>query len=142
MRILRNRNQGALPHSRRGGELCPVRRSVSRFPVQPHYAAPLASRDHVAAGFLALLLGVFGVHKFYLGCNAGFTLLALTVIGGLFHLRNSHGVVWIVSAIEAIAYFSKARVSSSKYTCMANVNGFSPLGFAERPSVSCTARNE
>ena len=44
-------------------------------PVQPHYAAPLASRDHVAAGFLALLLGVFGVHKFYLGYNAqGFTL--------------------------------------------------------------------
>lgn len=54
-------------------------------PVRPHYAAPLASRDHVAAGFLALLLGVFGVHKFYLGYNAqGFTLLALTVIGGLF----------------------------------------------------------
>lgn len=27
-------------------------------PVQPHYAAPLASRDHVAAGFLALLLAL------------------------------------------------------------------------------------
>lgn len=79
-------------------------------PVQPHYAAPLASRDHVAAGFLALLLGVFGVHKFYLGYNAqGFTLFALTVIGGLFTFGIATGVVWIVSAIEAIAYFSKSQ---------------------------------
>lgn len=78
--------------------------------VQPHYAAPLASRDHVAAGFLALLLGVFGVHKFYLGYNAqGFTLLALTVVGGLFTFGIATGVVWIVSAIEAIAYFSKSQ---------------------------------
>lgn len=79
-------------------------------PVQPHYAAPLASRDHVAAGFLALLLGVFGVHKFYLGCNAqGFTLFALTVIGGLFTFGIATGVVWIISAIEAIAYLSKSQ---------------------------------
>ena len=79
-------------------------------PVQPHYAAPLASRDHVAAGLLALLLGVFGVHKFYLGYNAqGFTLLALTVIGGLFTFGIVTGVVWIISAIEAIAYFSKSQ---------------------------------
>lgn len=79
-------------------------------PVQPHYAAPLASRDHVAAGFLALLLGVFGVHKFYLGYNAqGFTLFALTVIGGLFTFGIATGVVWIISAIEAIAYLSKSQ---------------------------------
>lgn len=78
--------------------------------MQPHYAAPLASRDHVAAGFLALLLGVFGVHKFYLGYNAqGFTLFALTVIGGLFTFGIATGVVWIISAIEAIAYFSKSQ---------------------------------
>ena len=79
-------------------------------PVQPHYAAPLASRDHVAAGLLALLLGVFGVHKFYLGYNAqGFTLLALTVIGGLFTFGLVAGVVWIIAIIEAIGYFSKSQ---------------------------------
>ena len=79
-------------------------------PVQPHYAAPLASRDHVAAGLLALLLGVFGVHKFYLGYNAqGFTLLALTVIGGLFTFGLVAGVVWIIAIIEAIGYLSKGQ---------------------------------
>lgn len=83
---------------------------ASRPPIQPHYAAPLASRDHVAAGLLALLLGMFGVHKFYLGYNAqGFTLLALTVIGGLFSFGLVAGVVWIIAAIEGIVYFSKSQ---------------------------------
>lgn len=81
-----------------------------RMPVQPHYAAPLASRDHVAAGLLALLLGAFGVHKFYLGYNAqGFTLLALTVIGGMFSFGLAAGVVWIVAIIEGIGYFAKSQ---------------------------------
>ncbi len=79
-------------------------------PVQPHYAAPLASRDHVAAGFLALFLGLFGVHKFYLGYSAqGFILLALTVIGGLFSFGLAAGVAWIIAVIEAIVYFSKSQ---------------------------------
>lgn len=81
-----------------------------RPPIQPHYAAPLASRDHAAAGLLALLLGMFGVHKFYLGYNAqGFTLFALTVIGGLFSFGLVAGVVWIVAAIEGITYFCKSQ---------------------------------
>ena len=73
-------------------------------------SAQPAEAFHVAAGFLALLLGVFGVHKFYLGYNAqGFTLFALTVIGGLFTFGIATGVVWIISAIEAIAYLSKSQ---------------------------------
>ena len=97
-------------------------------PVQPHYAAPLASRDHVAAGFLALLLGVFGVHKFYLGYNAqGFTLLALTVIGGLFTFGIVTGVVWIISAIEAIAYFSKSQSEFEQIYVYGKREWFSPF---------------
>ena len=97
------------PELQPGGSAQPAE-AFRASPVQPHYAAPLASRDHVAAGFLALLLGVFGVHKFYLGYNAqGFTLFALTVIGGLFTFGIATGVVWIISAIEAIAYLSKSQ---------------------------------
>lgn len=84
--------------------------SFAASPVRPHYAAPLASRDHVAAGFLALLLGFFGVHKFYLGYNAqGFTLMALSVIGGLFSLGITAGVAWIIAIIEGIVYLSKSQ---------------------------------
>lgn len=84
--------------------------SFAASPVRPHYAAPLASRDHVAAGFLALLLGFFGVHKFYLGYNAqGFTLMALSVIGGLFTFGIAAGIAWIVAAIEGIVYLSKSQ---------------------------------
>ena len=39
----------------------------------------------------------------------GFTLFALTVIGGLFTFGIATGVVWIISAIEAIAYLSKSQ---------------------------------
>lgn len=95
------RKEGASPSSSAG---------VSVSPVQPHYAAPLASRDHVAAGLLALFLGLFGVHKFYLGYNAqGFTLMALSIIGGLFSFGLVAGVVWIIAIIEAICYFSKSQ---------------------------------
>ena len=84
--------------------------SFAASPVRPHYAAPLASRDHVAAGFLALVLGFFGVHKFYLGYNAqGFTLMALSVIGGLFSFGIAAGVAWIVAIIEGIVYLSKSQ---------------------------------
>ena len=84
--------------------------SFAPSPVRPHYAAPLASRDHVAAGFLALLLGFFGVHKFYLGYNAqGFTLMALSIVGGLFTLGITAGVAWIVAIIEGIVYLSKSQ---------------------------------
>lgn len=46
------------PELQPGGSAQPAE-AFRASPVQPHYAAPLASRDHVAAGFLALLLGVF-----------------------------------------------------------------------------------
>lgn len=78
--------------------------------VQPHYVAPLASRDHVAAGLLAIFLGVFGVHKFYLGYNVqGFTLLALSIIGGILSFGLIAGVVWIVAIIEGIIYLAKTQ---------------------------------
>lgn len=78
--------------------------------VQPHYTAPVASRDHVAAGLLALFLGPFGVHKFYLGYNTqGFILLAISLLGGLFSFGLVTGVVWVISIVEGIIYLTKAQ---------------------------------
>lgn len=79
-------------------------------PVQPHYAPPLASRDHVAAGLLAIFLGEFGVHKFYLGYNTqGFIMLALGLIGGVLSFGLALGVVWIIAFIEGIIYLVKPQ---------------------------------
>lgn len=79
-------------------------------PVQPHYAPPVASRDHVAAGLLAIFLGCLGVHKFYLGYNTqGFIMLALGLIGGLLSFGLILGIVWIVAFIEGIIYLVKSQ---------------------------------
>ncbi len=88
----------------------PSQGAYQQPPVQPHYATPLSSRDHVAAGLLAIFLGGFGVHKFYLGYNTqGFILLALSLLGGLFTFGLIAGVVWIISIIEGIIYLTKTQ---------------------------------
>lgn len=82
----------------------------TRPPVQPHYDAPGVSRDHVAAALLAIFLGCFGVHKFYLGYSTqGFTMLALSLVGGLFSFGLAAGVVWVISLIEGVIYLTKSQ---------------------------------
>lgn len=84
-------------------------------------------KSPIVAGLLALFLGAFGVHKFYLGYNTqGITLLVTTVVGwllaiviiGIIPLM----VVGIVCFIEAIIYLTKSEsefqrlyVDSKKY---------------------------
>ena len=42
-------------------------------------------KDHIAAGLLAIFLGVFGIHKFYLGYNqTAFIMLTVSIVGGIF----------------------------------------------------------
>lgn len=68
------------------------------------------TRDHVAAGLLAIFLGWLGVHKFYLGYNAqGFILLAVSLIGGLFSFGLAAGAVVIISIIEGVIYLTKSQ---------------------------------
>ena len=63
---------------------------------QPYYQQPysqpmVTTKDHVAAGLLAIFLGAFGIHKFYLGYNtAGFIMLAVTIIGGVLTFSLAH----------------------------------------------------
>lgn len=76
---------------------------------QPHYSTPYAaSKDHVAAGLLAIFLGGFGIHKFYLGYNTqGFIMLAITVLAGVLTIGLASAVMWLIAIIEGIIYLSK-----------------------------------
>lgn len=68
------------------------------------------SKSHVVAGLLAIFLGVFGVHKFYLGSNqSGFVMLAATVLGSLFTLGLAAAVMQVIGLIEGVIYLSKSQ---------------------------------
>lgn len=62
-------------------------------------------KSNVVAGLLALFLGGFGIHKFYLGSTGmGVLYLLLTLFGGLlFFIPNL--ILGIVILVEAIMYF-------------------------------------
>lgn len=71
------------------------------------------AKDHVAAGLLAILLGSFGIHKFYLGyTTAGFITLAITIVGGVFTFGITSIVMAIIGIVEGILYMA---VSQSKF---------------------------
>lgn len=78
---------------------------------QPPYAQPaITTKDHVAAGLLAIFLGTLGIHKFYLGYNtAGFIMLAVTILGSLFTFGLAGAVMWVIAIIEGILYLTKSQ---------------------------------
>lgn len=78
---------------------------------QVPYQQPLVhTKDHVAAGLLAIFLGVFGVHKFYLGYHTtGFVMLGVTILGSLLTIGIAAGVVWLIGVIEGIIYLTKSQ---------------------------------
>ena len=78
---------------------------------QVSYQQPLVhTKDHVAAGLLAIFLGVFGVHKFYLGYHTtGFIMLGVTILGSLLTIGIAAGVVWLIGVIEGIIYLTKSQ---------------------------------
>jgi TM2 domain-containing membrane protein YozV len=84
--------------------------SVSQRARQAYAAEALRQKDHVSAGLLAVFLGMFGVHKFYLGCNqAGFIMLAVSIIGGILTFGLAAAVIWLIAIIEGIIYLSKSQ---------------------------------
>lgn len=77
---------------------------------QQSYAPVVASKDHVAAGLLAIFLGSLGIHKFYLGYNtAGFIMLAVTILGGIITLGIAAAVMGVIAFIEGILYLVKSQ---------------------------------
>lgn len=83
--------------------------SSSAYGGMPPQSAPV-TKDHIVAGLLAIFLGCFGVHKFYLGYNtAGVIMLCVSVVGGLLTLTFASGVMMLVGVIEGIIYLSKSQ---------------------------------
>ncbi|MCS3870054.1 TM2 domain-containing membrane protein YozV [Chryseobacterium ginsenosidimutans] len=68
---------------------------------QENYNQPYRSEKKVTAGILAILIGTFGVHKFYLGyTKAGIIQLVLGIV--------TCGLVGIIGLIEGIIYLTKS----------------------------------
>lgn len=64
-------------------------------------------KSKIAAALLALFLGMFGVHKFYLGkTSAGIIMLLCGTIGWLLVLPGLF--VWLASLIEFVIYLTKS----------------------------------
>ena len=67
----------------------------------------LSVRDHRAAGMLAVVLGAFGMHKFYLGYHTqGFLLLLGTILLGTVSFGLGALAIWLVAIVEGATYFA------------------------------------
>jgi TM2 domain-containing membrane protein YozV len=61
------------------------------------------------AGLLGILLGGFGVHKFYLGYQTeGIIMLAVWVVGLIFTCGIASAVVNVIGIIEGVMYLTKS----------------------------------
>jgi TM2 domain-containing membrane protein YozV len=70
---------------------------MSQVPTQPSGSPPPydpAQSKRVVAGILAILLGAYGVHRFYLG----------DMKGGLLHILACFSGCGVISIIEGIIY--------------------------------------
>ena len=77
---------------------------------QPYAQAAPNTKDHVAAGLLAIFLGSLGIHKFYLGYNTpGFIMLAVTIVGSVFSLGIAGLAMVVISIVEGVLYLSKSQ---------------------------------
>lgn len=67
-----------------------------------------SSKSKIVAGILALFLGGFGIHKFYLGCTlSGIIMLVIFLLGFILFGIPSF-IIGIIAFIEALIYFFKS----------------------------------
>ena len=93
-------------------------------PQQPYYQAPYATqppagyqqKSRLAAGLLAITLGIWGVHNFYLGyIGRGAAQIILTLVVGALTCGASTVAVLIWSFVEGVLL-----LSGNSYLCDAN----------------------
>ncbi|GBQ27319.1 hypothetical protein AA12717_2643 [Gluconacetobacter sacchari DSM 12717] len=65
-------------------------------------------KSKVVACLLAIFLGGFGIHKFYLGYNKAGIIMLLCTLFGFILLGIPSAIVYIIAFIEAIIYISKS----------------------------------
>jgi TM2 domain-containing membrane protein YozV len=72
-------------------------------------AAGSGSNDKIAAALLAIFVGCFGVHKFYLGyTKEGVIMLVVSLAGGIVTCGIATAVIGIIGLIEGIIYLTKS----------------------------------
>ena len=77
---------------------------------QAYAAQAVKQKDHIVAGLLAVFLGLFGLHKFYLGYNeTAFIMLAVSIIGSIVSFGLAAAVVWVIAIVEGIIYLTKPQ---------------------------------
>ena len=78
-------------------------------PQQPPFqSAPPNSKSKVAAGLLAIFLGSFGIHKFYLGYTAQGVIMLVISLLGFFLAGVPTIIIEIIAFIEGIIYLTKS----------------------------------
>lgn len=71
-------------------------------------ASSSAEKSKIVAGLLAIFLGAFGIHKFYLGyADAGVTMLLVSIFGSLLIMLGP-AVMGSIALIEGIIYLSRS----------------------------------
>lgn len=82
----------------------PVAPAYTAAPAAPAYAGVPGTKSKVAAGLLAIFLGSFGIHKFYLGYStAGIIMLLVTLLTCFF----GSIIMGPIALIEGIIYLTK-----------------------------------
>jgi hypothetical protein len=70
----------------------------------------VGAENKTTAGLLAILLGAFGVHKFYLGdTNAGAITLPLSLGAGLVTCGAATFLMSVIGIIEGVIYLSRSE---------------------------------
>lgn len=82
----------------------------SRYSEENQYGSSVpGEKSKLVAGLLALFLGTFGIHKFYLGYrNEGFIMLGGTLVGGIISGLIPSAIALIALA-EGIIYLCKSN---------------------------------
>lgn len=63
----------------------------------------------IPAGILGILLGAFGIHKFYLGYTTeGIIMLVVTLLVGTVTCGAGAGIMGIIGLVEGIIYLTKS----------------------------------
>ena len=70
---------------------------------QPYAQAAPNTKDHVAAGLLAIFLGSLGYN------TPGFIMLAVTIVGSIFSLGLAGLAMVVISIVEGVLYLSKSQ---------------------------------
>ncbi len=98
------------------GKKAPIINQVVDFNINANFAEDIYtvtnsssnSNTKVVAGILALFLGVFGVHKFYLGCTTAGIVMLLVFLFGFILVGIPSFIIAIIAFVEAIIYFIKS----------------------------------